>query len=70
MARRLGLLLTVPRFLPLAGPVGMRSRTLMTIAVRVMGNLVTDEDADRVARVWRRAGSLSGLADRRAPFSV
>lgn len=70
VARRLGLLLTVPRFLPLAGPVGMRSRALMTIAVRVMGNLVTDEDADRVARVWRRAGSLSGLADRRAPFSV
>jgi flavin-dependent dehydrogenase len=70
VARRLALLLTLPRFLPLAGPVGMRSRALMGIAVRVMGNLVTDDDTDRVARVWRRAGALSGLADRRPPFSV
>ena len=69
VARRLGLLLTLPRFLPLAGPVGMRSRAVMEIAVRVMGNLVTDDDADRVARVWRRAGAVSGLADRRPPFS-
>ncbi len=29
----------------------------MTIAVRVMGNFVTDEDADWVARLWRRAGT-------------
>lgn len=69
VARRLGLLLTLPRFLPLAGPVGMRSRAVMAIAVRVMGNLVTDDDADRVARMWRRAGAMSGLADRRPPFS-
>ena len=69
VARRLGLLLTLPRFLPLAGPVGMRSRAVMEIAVRVMGNLVTDDDADRVARAWRRAGAISGRADRRPPFS-
>ena len=69
VARRLGLLLTLPRFLPLAGPVGMRSRTVMGIAVRVMGNLVSDDDVDRVARMWRRAGALSGRADRRPPFS-
>lgn len=69
VARRLGLLLTLPRFLPLAGPVGMRSQRLMQIAVRVMGNLVTDEDVDWVARLWRGAGAGSRAADRRKPFS-
>ncbi|WP_390887884.1 menaquinone reductase [Candidatus Mycobacterium wuenschmannii] len=69
VARRLGLLLTFPRFLPAAGPIGMRSTTLMGIAVRVMGNLVTDEDADWVARAWRGGGRLSRLLDRRKPFS-
>jgi len=68
VARRLGLLLTLPRFLPLAGPIGMRSTRLMDIAVRVMGNLVTDEDADMVARFWRAAGAGSRLVDRRKPF--
>jgi hypothetical protein len=47
----------------------MRSDFLMGIAVRVMGNLVTDEDADWVARVWRRAGAGSRRIDRRKPFS-
>ena len=42
---------------------------LMTIAVRVMANLVTDDDADWVARVWRRAGGGSRRLDRRPPFS-
>ena len=69
VARRLGLLLTVPRFLPLAGPVGLRSPRLMKLAVRVMGNLVTDEDADWVARLWRVSGAGSRLADRRKPFT-
>ena len=69
VARRLGLLLTIPRFLPLTGPVAMRSHFLMGIAVRVMGNLVTDEDADWIARVWRRAGAGSRRLDARPPFS-
>jgi menaquinone-9 beta-reductase len=69
VARRLGLLLTFPRFLPATGPIGMRSTTLMGIAVRVMGNLVTDEDTDRVARAWRASGRVSRLLDRRKPFS-
>lgn len=69
VARRLGLLLTLPRFLPLTGPVAMRSTRLMDLAVRVMGNLVTDEDADWVARVWRSAGYGSRILDRRKPFS-
>ena len=69
VARRLAWLLTVPRFLPMTGPIAMRSTFLMDIAVRVMGNLVTDEDADWIARVWRRAGAGSRRIDRRPPFS-
>jgi flavin-dependent dehydrogenase len=69
IARRLAGLLTLPRFLPLAGPVGMRSRGLMTVALRVMGNLVTDADRDVVARAWRTAGKLSVRLDDRKPFS-
>ena len=41
---------------------------LMTLALRWMGNLVTDEDRDRAARVWRWAGRRS-LA-RRRPAAV
>ncbi|HEY3995723.1 MAG TPA: menaquinone reductase [Mycobacterium sp.] len=69
VARRLALLLTFQRFLPTTGPIAMRSTTLMTIAVRVMANLVTDDDADWVARAWRGGGRLSRLIDRRTPFS-
>ncbi|MGV0644574.1 menaquinone reductase [Mycolicibacterium sp. XJ2546] len=69
VARRLALLLTIPRFLPLAGPVAMRSDFLMTVAVRVMGNFVTDEDEDWIARVWRAAGKVSRRIDERPPFS-
>ncbi|WP_284228990.1 menaquinone reductase [Mycobacterium antarcticum] len=69
VARRLGLLLTIPRFLPTVGPLAMRSHLLMGIAVRVMGNLVTDEDADLVARAWRVAGAGSRRIDGRTPFS-
>jgi len=67
-ARRLGLLLTIPRFLPSTGPIAMRSAFLMNVAVRVMGNLVTDEDADWIARVWRGAGLASRRFDARPPF--
>ena len=67
-ARRLGLLLTIPRFLPSTGPIAMRSAFLMNIAVRVMGNLVTEEDADWIARVWRGAGLASRRFDERPPF--
>jgi geranylgeranyl reductase family protein len=68
VARRLALLLTIPRFLPTTGPIAMRSTALMGIAVRVMGNLVTDEDADWIARLWRGAGVASRRIDRRPPF--
>lgn len=69
VARRLALLLTFQRFLPATGPIAMRSTTLMRIAVRVMANLVTDEDTDLVARAWRSGGRASRLIDRRPPFS-
>lgn len=69
IARRLALLLTLPRFLPASGPLAVRSSFLMTIAVRVMGNLVTEEDDDWVARVWRTAGLASRRLDQRKPFS-
>ena len=69
VARRLAGLVTVPRLLPALGPAGMRSDWLMTLALRWMGNLVTDEDRDRAARVWRWAGRQSVRLDDRAPFS-
>jgi geranylgeranyl reductase family protein len=69
IARRLAGLLTVPGLLPAAGPVGMRSRRLMTVALRVMGNLITPEDTDAVARAWRTAGRLSTRLDPRPPWS-
>ncbi|MRK01442.1 geranylgeranyl reductase family protein [Aeromicrobium sp. S22] len=69
IARRLAGLITVPRLLPTAGPVGMRSHHLMTFALRVMGNLVTDEDRDLTARLWRWAGRQSVRLDDRPPFT-
>jgi menaquinone-9 beta-reductase len=35
----------------------------------VMGNLVSDEDRDAVARAWRTAGKLSVKLDDRQPFA-
>lgn len=69
IARRLAGLVTVPRLLPALGPAGMRSDWLMTLALRWMGNLVTDEDRDRAARIWRWAGRRSVRLDARPPFS-
>ena len=69
IARRLAGLVTVPWVLPRFGPAGMRSDLLMTLALRWMGNLVTEEDRDRAARVWRWAGRRSLAVDSRPPFS-
>ena len=57
------------RAAPTLGPAGMRSDWLMTLALRWMGNLVTDEDRDRAARVWRWAGRRSMARDARPPFA-
>jgi menaquinone-9 beta-reductase len=69
IARRLAGLVTVPRVLATIGPAGMRSDWLMTLALRWMGNLVTDDDRDRAARVWRWAGRRSRARDARPPFA-
>ena len=69
IARRLAGLLTVPKLLPTFGPLGMRSHALMTVALRVMGNLVTEDDRDLTARAWRWAGRRSIALDTRPPFS-
>ncbi|MBM6404937.1 geranylgeranyl reductase family protein [Phycicoccus sp. CSK15P-2] len=69
IARRLAGVFTVPRTLAALGPAGMRSDWLMTLALRWMGNLVTDEDRDTAARVWRWAGRRSVAVDVRPPFS-
>ncbi len=69
IARRLAGLVTVPGVLTALGPAGMRSDWLMTLALRWMGNLVTDDDRDRAARVWRWAGRRSLARDARPPFA-
>jgi flavin-dependent dehydrogenase len=69
IARRLAGLVTVPRVLAALGPAGMRSDWMMTLALRWMGNLVTDDDRDRAARVWRWAGRHSRARDARPPFA-
>ena len=69
IARRLAGLITVPGLLASLGPIGMRSTFLMTIALRVMGNLITPEDRDATARLWRVAGRASSRFDDRLPFS-
>ncbi len=67
-ARRLAAVLTVPRAVPLLGRPGLRSARLMSMVVRVMGNLVTEEDKDLVARAWRTLGRMSVRVDERPPF--
>ncbi len=69
VARRLAALLTIDSFLPRFGPIGMRSQAIMGVALRVMGNLVSDEDADVVARLWRAAGRVSQRFDARPPWA-
>jgi len=68
-ARRLAQLLTHPDFLRVAGPLGMRSRRLMGVALRVMGNFITPEDDDALARLAHLLGSRSWRSDTRVPFS-
>ncbi|GAB86740.1 geranylgeranyl reductase family protein [Gordonia rubripertincta] len=68
-ARRLAGLLTMPQTVPTLGRPGIRSPQLMSLVVRVMGNLITDEDADLVARAWRTVGRISHRLDPRPPFA-
>src|SRR5699024_7508453 len=67
VARRLGMLLTVPGLLAAIGPVGMRgplAHTVMNSAARLMGNLVTPQDRDLTATLWLGAGRLSRGVDK------
>lgn len=68
-ARRLAGVLTVPKAVPVLGRPGIRSQALMSMVVRVMGNLITAEDRDLVARAWHAAGKVSTVVDHRPPFS-
>ncbi|MFC9896660.1 geranylgeranyl reductase family protein [Nocardia sp. NPDC127579] len=68
-ARRIAGLATHPRMVPLGGPPVMRSKYLQRTAVRVMGNLVTEEDLDLTARAWRAAGMASMRYDELPPFA-
>jgi geranylgeranyl reductase family protein len=69
IARRVAGIATNPKLVAALGPAGMRSRWLMTLALRWMGNLVTDEDRDAAARLWLWAGRRSIALDTRPPFS-
>nr|VDG62269.1 Alkyl hydroperoxide reductase, large subunit [Streptococcus thermophilus] len=65
LARTAARLLTYPQFLPLAGPVALRGlggRYLMPAAARLMGNLISEEDKDLIARAWRLAGSVASAS--------
>ncbi|NLG47545.1 geranylgeranyl reductase family protein [Gordonia sp. (in: high G+C Gram-positive bacteria)] len=68
-ARRAAGLLTVPQTVPLLGRPGIRSAKLMSTVVRVMGNLLTADDADLIARAWRSAGRVTAGVEDRPPFS-
>lgn len=72
LARRLAKALTYPQFLPTVGPLTIGApwgESVMGVAARLMGNLVTDEDRDVVARVWRAAGRGAMLLDSRKPWA-
>lgn len=59
LARTAARLLTYPQFLPFAGPIGLGKplgKYLMPAAARLMGNLVTEDDKDLVARCWKLSG--------------
>ncbi|MGZ4453672.1 MAG: FAD-linked oxidoreductase, partial [Nocardioides sp.] len=68
VARRLAEIATNPKIVAALGPIGMRSTWMMQLALRWMGNLVTDEDRDLAARLWRRAGRSVAKRDERPLF--
>ncbi|MDO5512332.1 geranylgeranyl reductase family protein [Corynebacterium sp.] len=71
LARTAARLLTYPKFLPLVGPLGLRGPVgamIMPAAARLMGNLVTDEDRDLIARAWRLAGGAVSTVRRDTPL--
>ncbi|HHT32847.1 MAG TPA: geranylgeranyl reductase family protein [Corynebacterium sp.] len=72
LARRLASGLTMPWLLPAGGPVTLGApwgNAVMGAAARLMGNLITPEDRDLTARMWRTAGKASLALDTREPWS-
>lgn len=71
LARTAARLLTYPTFPPLVGPLGLRGpvgAVIMPAAARLMGNLITDEDRDLIARAWRLSGAAVSRARRDTPL--
>lgn len=71
LARTAARLLTYPTFLPLVGPLGLRGpvgAVIMPAAARLMGNLITDEDRDLIARAWRLSGAAVSRVRRDTPL--
>ena len=68
-ARRAAGLLTMPKTVPVLGRPGIRSAALMSMVVRVMGNLLTPEDTDLIARAWRGSGAAFSRFEDRPPFT-
>ncbi|MEJ5919025.1 geranylgeranyl reductase family protein [Corynebacterium sp. H78] len=72
LARRLAESLTLDWFLPTVGPLTIGApwgNSVMGVAARLMGNLVTESDRDVVAKLWRAAGKASIAADSRKPWA-
>jgi geranylgeranyl reductase family protein len=67
-ARRFATVLTMPKAVPVLGRPGIRVQALMAVAVRVMGNLMTEDDKDLVARAWRTIGRAATAIESRPPF--
>lgn len=73
LARRLAVVLTMPGLMSALGPLGMRgplANRTMGVATRLMGNLVSPEDRDFAARIWRGAGRVVNLAPIDKPFAA
>ncbi|WP_280362471.1 hypothetical protein [Nocardia wallacei] len=58
-----------PHAIGVGGPIAMRSPMMLRLMVRLMGNLVTPDDSDLVAKIWRTAGRRSTRRDFRPPFT-
>ncbi|CAM3956451.1 geranylgeranyl reductase family protein [Smaragdicoccus niigatensis] len=69
IGRRVVALGTQPGVFRVGGPLALRSRRFLNVLLRTMGNLITEEDKDLVARMWRTAGRVSMRLDQRPPFS-
>ncbi|MEU6586924.1 geranylgeranyl reductase family protein [Nocardia sp. NPDC046763] len=68
LARRIAGIATVPGMWH-AGRPTIHYQRVVDVMLRLMGNLVTEEDRDVAARLWRVSGRASIHLDSRPPFS-